>query len=147
MFSFFPKLPYIYIYLGKKASHFLLIKKMRIIKLLLSQLRTIGGVGWGPKWGYVLFLSKFSSKMPYVWNYLGICPCFKLDFLKIKFQWKIQFGKNRIIGNQTYKKTKEKKAWNLSSMLVFSRNSIFSKSSFSLKLDFLKSSFKTGTYS
>ena len=50
--------------------------------------------------------------MPIVWNYLGICPCFKLDFLKIKFQWKTQFGENRVIGenqvigNQTLKKKK-----------------------------------------
>ena len=34
------------------------------------------------------------------------------------------------------------KTWNLSSMLVFSRNSIFAKSSFSLKLDFLKIKFQ-----
>ena len=67
----------------------------------------------------------------------GICPCFKLDFLKIEFQWKTRFAKNRFIGNQTLKK----KSWNSSFMQDFS-NSIFGKSSFSLKLDFLKIEFQ-----
>ena len=53
-----------------------------------------------PKWGYTLS-AKISSKMPHVWNYLRICPYFKLDYLKIEFQWKTRFGENWDIGNQT----------------------------------------------
>ena len=44
---------------------------------------------------------KTCSKMPMFLNYLGKCPCFKLDFLKIEFQWKTRYLDNRVIGNQT----------------------------------------------
>ena len=42
------------------------------------------------------------------WNYLAIYPYFKLDFLKIEFQWKTRFLENQVIGNQTKKKKKKK---------------------------------------
>ena len=32
--------------------------------------------------GDILFSAKSSSKMPYFWNYLGICPCFETRFSK-----------------------------------------------------------------
>ena len=38
------------------------------------------------------------------WNYLVKCSCFKLDFLKIEFQWKTRFLKNWVIWNQIKKK-------------------------------------------
>ena len=57
------------------------------------------------------------------WNYLAKYSCFKT--------W---FSKNQVIRNQT----KKKKLWNSSSMWIFPNNSIFIKSSFTLKLDFLK---------
>ena len=50
---------------------------------------------------------KTCSKMPMFLNYLGKCPCFKLDFLKIEFQWKTRYLDNRVIGNQTLKKKKK----------------------------------------
>ena len=43
------------------------------------------------------------AKMSPIWNYLRICSCFKLDFIKIEFQWKTRFGENWVIGNQTLK--------------------------------------------
>ena len=51
--------------------------------------------------GDIPLSAKISSKMPHVWNYLRICPYFKLDYLKIEFQWKTGFGENWDIGNQT----------------------------------------------
>ena len=44
--------------------------------------------------------------MPLFWNYLAKCLCFKLDFLKIEFQWKTRFLENWIMWNQTLKKKK-----------------------------------------
>ena len=49
--------------------------------------------GISPFWNFgqnedIPLLLILSSKMTHVWNYLGICPCFKLDFLKIEFQLK-----------------------------------------------------------
>ena len=53
--------------------------------------------------GDIPFSHKTYSKMSLLWNYLGKCPYFKLDFLKIDFQWKTRFLENWVIGNQTLK--------------------------------------------
>ena len=55
--------------------------------------------------GDILLSLKLSSKMLPVWNYSGICLCFKFDFLKTEFYWKTRFGKNQVIGNQKKKKS------------------------------------------
>ena len=49
---------------------------------------------------------KLSNKMSMFWNYLAKYPYFKLDFLKIEFQWKTRFLENLVMWNQTLKKKK-----------------------------------------
>ena len=43
------------------------------------------------------------------WNSLGKCFCFKLNFLKIEFQWKTQFLENQVIEKKKRKKKRKKK--------------------------------------
>ena len=49
--------------------------------------------------GHLSLLPKLFSKMSHIWNDLGKWPVLKLDFLKIKFQFKTQFLDNRVIVN------------------------------------------------
>ena len=56
--------------------------------------------------GHLPLLPKLFSKMPLFWNYLAKCFYFKFYFLKIEFQWKTRFLKNRVMWNQTKKKKK-----------------------------------------
>ena len=58
---------------------------------------------WGQN-GHLSLSPKLSSKMLIFWNYLAKYSCFKLDFLKIEFQWKTRFLKNRVIGKKLKKK-------------------------------------------
>ena len=55
---------------------------------------------------HLSILSKLSNKMSIFCNYLAKCPCFKLDFLKIEFQWKTRFLENQVMWIQTLKKKK-----------------------------------------
>ena len=72
------------------------------------------------------------------WNYLAIYPCFKLDFLKIEFQWKTWFLENQVIGKKLKKKKKKKQKkkkkkkkhgtlvpWNILQVTRFSLNLVF----------------------
>ena len=45
--------------------------------------------------------------MAHIWNYLGT-PILKLNFLKIKFQFKTWFLDNRVIANWKLKKKKKR---------------------------------------
>ena len=97
---------------------------------------------WGQNWHLPLLL-KLSSKMLVLWNYLAKCSYFKLDFLKIEFQWKTWFTQNRIISKKTCKNLHG--TWVPCKFLqvtrfwvnrVFHWNSIFKKSNFKIRVYF-----------
>ena len=52
-----------------------------------------------PKWGYNPFAQTFQQNAPVLKLFKKMyCPCLKLDFLKLEFQWRTQFAQNRVIG-------------------------------------------------
>ena len=67
--------------------------------------------------------------MPLLWNYFVICSYFKLDFLKIEFQWKIRFLENWVIGKKLKKKKKKihgtRVPCNILQITRFSLNRVF----------------------
>ena len=64
--------------------------------------------------GHLSISPKFSSKMSIFWNYIANCPYFKINFLKIEFQWKTRFLENQVMWNQN--NNNNNNTWNSSSM-------------------------------